>query len=67
MSKNFELIERVGISSESISDAIKSVVEEANKEKKVAWFEVIEQRGRLTSEGKIEFQVKVKIGRKINE
>lgn len=67
MSKNFELIERVGISQESISDAIKSVVEEANKEKKVAWFEVIEQRGRLTSDGKIEFQVKVKIGRKINE
>ncbi len=67
MSKNFELIERVGISLESISDAIKSVVEEANKEKKVAWFEVIEQRGRITSEGKIEFQVKVKIGRKINE
>jgi len=67
MSKNFELIERVGISQESVSDAIKSVVEEANKEKKVAWFEVIEQRGRLTSDGKIEFQVKVKIGRKINE
>ncbi|MDH7604591.1 MAG: dodecin domain-containing protein [Melioribacter sp.] len=67
MSRNFELIERVGISLESISDAIKSVVEEANKEKKVAWFEVIEQRGRITSEGKIEFQVKVKIGRKINE
>ncbi|MEJ5350530.1 MAG: dodecin family protein [Melioribacteraceae bacterium] len=67
MSKNFELIERVGISQESISDAIKSVVEEANKEKKVAWFEVIEQRGRITADGKIEFQVKVKIGRKINE
>ena len=67
MSKNFELIERVGISQESVSDAIKSVVEEANKEKKVAWFEVIEQRGRLTPDGKIEFQVKVKIGRKINE
>jgi len=67
MSKNFELIERVGISLESISEAIKSAVEEANKEKKVAWFEVIEQRGRITSEGKIEFQVKVKIGRKINE
>ena len=67
MSKNFELIERVGISQESVSDAIKSVVEEANKEKKVAWFEVIEQRWRLTSDGKIEFQVKVKIGRKINE
>lgn len=67
MSKSFEIIERVGISQESITDAIKSVVLEANDEKKVAWFEVVEQRGRLSSDGKIEFQVKVKIGRKLNE
>lgn len=67
MSKSFEIIERVGISQESISDAIKSAVLEANEERKIAWFEVIEQRGRITSEGKIEFQVKVKIGRKLNE
>ena len=62
MSKSFEVIERVGISNESISDAVKNVVEEANKEKQV---EVVEQRGRVTSEGKIEFQVKVNIGRKL--
>lgn len=67
MSKSFEIIERVGISTESASDAIKSVVQEANSEKKVAWFEVIEERGRVTSDGKIEFQIKVKIGRKLNE
>lgn len=67
MSKSFEIIERVGISQESISDAIKSAVLEANEERKIAWFEIIEQRGRITSEGKIEFQVKVKIGRKLNE
>lgn len=67
MSKSFEIIERVGISSESISDAVKSVVQEANSEKKVGWFEVVEERGRLTSDGKIEFQVTVKIGRKLSE
>lgn len=67
MSKSYEIIERVGISTESISDAIKSAVSEAHSEKKVAWFEVIEERGRVTSEGKIEFQVNVKIGRKLNE
>jgi len=67
MSKSFEIIERVGISTESASDAIKSVIQEANSEKKVAWFEVIEERGRVTSDGKIEFQIKVKIGRKLNE
>ena len=67
MSKSFEIIERVGISTESASDAIKSVILEANSDKKIAWFEVIEERGRVTSDGKVEFQVKVKIGRKLNE
>lgn len=67
MSKTFEIIERVGISNESISDAVKSAVIEANSEKKVGWFEVIEQRGRITSDGKIEYQVTVKIGRKLTE
>lgn len=65
MSKSFEIIERVGISNESITDAIKKVVNEANEEKKIGWFEVIEERGRATSEGQIEFQVTVKIGRKL--
>jgi flavin-binding protein dodecin len=65
MSKSFEVIERVGISTESISDAVKSVLKEANEEKPVAWFEVVEQRGRLTSDGNVEFQVKIKIGRKL--
>ncbi|MDQ7815599.1 MAG: dodecin domain-containing protein [Melioribacteraceae bacterium] len=67
MSKAFEIVERVGISNESISEAVKSVVQEANSEKKVGWFEVIEERGRMTSEGKVEFQVTVKIGRKLSE
>lgn len=66
MSNNFEILIRVGISTESISKAVESAVEEANKEKKVSWFEVTEQRGRLNSEGKLEFQVTVKIGRKLN-
>ncbi|NMB80250.1 MAG: dodecin domain-containing protein [Ignavibacteria bacterium] len=67
MSKTFEIIERVGISTESLSDAVKSVVNEANSEKKIGWFEVSEQRGRITNDGKIEFQVTVKIGRKLTE
>jgi flavin-binding protein dodecin len=39
---------------------------EAKLEGGVAWFEAVEQRGRVTNEDKIEFQVTVKIGRKIN-
>ncbi|MCK5086301.1 MAG: dodecin domain-containing protein [Melioribacteraceae bacterium] len=66
MSKSFEIIERVGISTESASDAIKSALKEANEEKKVGWFEVLEHRGRITQDGEIEFQVTVKIGRKLD-
>jgi len=65
MSKTFEIIERVGISTESISDAVKNVIKEANAEKPVAWFNVIEERGRVKEDGNLEFQVTVKIGRKI--
>jgi flavin-binding protein dodecin len=67
MSNTFEIIERVGISTESTTEAIRSVVLEANKEKRVSWFEVTEPRGRVTSDGKLEFQVTVKMGRKLNE
>ncbi len=67
MSKTFEVIERVGISTESIAEAVKEVVIEANSERKIGWFEVIEERGRVTSEGKVEFQIKVRIGRKLKE
>lgn len=67
MSKNFEIIERVGISTESITDAIQKVVLETNAKNKVGWFEVVEQRGRINSEGKVEFQVTVKIGTKLND
>jgi len=66
MSTQFEVVERAGISFESISDAVKDLVEQANTESPVAWFEVIEERGRITSEGKVELQVKVKIGRKLS-
>ncbi|MDP4176009.1 MAG: dodecin domain-containing protein [Bacteroidota bacterium] len=66
MSKSFEILELVGISTESASDAVKNVIFEANKISPVAWFQVSEERGRVTPEGKIEFQVTVKVGRKLN-
>jgi flavin-binding protein dodecin len=58
--KEFEIIEKVGISNDSYSDAIKNVI--SNIKKNIYWFEVIEQRGRITKENKIEFQVVIKIG-----
>ncbi len=66
MSNSFEVLERVGVSTESMAKAVKNVVLEAHGEKKVSWFEVIEERGRVTQDGEVEFQVKVRIGRKLN-
>ncbi|NOX65252.1 MAG: dodecin domain-containing protein [Chlorobi bacterium] len=65
MANSFEIIERVGISNISLSDAIKKAVQEAHSEERVGWFEVLEERGRVTQEGELEFQVTVKIGRKL--
>ena len=67
MSKSFEIIQRVGISNESASDAIKKVVMEAHTEGGVSWFEVVEHRGRVTNDDRIEFQVTLKIGRKLKD
>lgn len=64
MNSQFEVVELVGTSNESSSDAIKSIVLDAHKDFGVAWFEVIEERGRVTPEGVVEFQVKVKVGKK---
>jgi len=66
MNKTFEIINRVGISNESVSEAIKNAVLEANNEKAVSWFNVLEQRGRVAENGIMEFQVTLEIGRKLH-
>jgi len=66
MSKTFEIIEVVGVSTISLSEAILTAVKEANGNKQVSWFNVIEERGRVTPEGEVEFQVTLKIGRKLS-
>ncbi|MDG6219449.1 MAG: dodecin family protein [Candidatus Thermoplasmatota archaeon] len=57
---DFEIIERAGISTVGYSDAVKKALK--NIEKQVHWFEVIDQRGRMTKDNNIEFQVVIKIG-----
>ena len=64
MGTQFEVVELVGTSNVSSSEAIKSIVMDAHKDFGVAWFEVVEERGRVNEKDEIEFQVKVKIGRK---
>ena len=58
--RGFEIIEKVGISNQSYSKAVENILKNINKQ--VFWFEVIEQRGRITKDKKIEYQVVLKIG-----
>ena len=56
----FEIIEKVGVSKQNYSEAVKNALKGIDK--KISWFEVVEQRGRLKIDGEIEFQVVIKIG-----
>lgn len=63
MANAFEVVEIAGVSTVSLTDAVKNAVEAS--EKKPFWFEVLEQRGRVLGDGTLEYQVKVKVGRAI--
>jgi flavin-binding protein dodecin len=56
------LIERVGVSNVSFSDAVKKAVQGVRMERNVYWFQVLEQRGKVSSEGEIEYQVIIRMG-----
>ncbi len=61
-----KMIEVVGTSPTSFAEAVKSAVVDASKTvRHLEWFEVVEQRGAVKSGKVVEFQVKVKIGFKI--
>lgn len=57
-----ELIEKVGVSNVGFSDAVKTAVKEVQKDREVFWFQVLDQRGRVTNDGEIEFQVILRLG-----
>ena len=61
--KTYKLIDLVGVSSNSIEEAVQNAIARANQTlKNLDWFEIIESRG-LIQEGKIsQFQVKIKVG-----
>jgi flavin-binding protein dodecin len=59
--KDYEIIEKVGVSTKSYSDAVSNAIKTVQKHQTVSWFEVIECRGRI-NEGSIEYQAIVKIG-----
>lgn len=66
--RTFKLIEIVGVSSKSFSDAAATAVKKAGQSLHgLSWFEVVEQRGAIKEGGKIEFQVKVKVAFKLDD
>ncbi len=61
--KVYRKTELVGSSLVSIEDAVRRAVERAQKTlRHVYWFELKEQRGRLASNGSIEYQITVEVG-----
>jgi len=63
MAATYKVIELVGTSPVSFAEAVKSAVAEASKTvRNMAWFEVVESRGRVADGQVSEFQVTVKVG-----
>ena len=67
MAKAYKKIEIVGISKDSLSNAIDHAIEKANDTLHgLAWFEVAEMRGKI-EDGKVsEYQATVRIGFKLD-
>lgn len=66
MAGTYKMIELVGTSPKSFAEAVKSAVEEASRTiRHMDWFEVVDQRGRISGGKVAEFQVTLKIGFKI--
>jgi len=64
MSNNtYKLVEIVGTSEESFAKAVASGVERAAKSlRNMDWFEVTEMRGRIANGKVSQYQVKIKVG-----
>jgi len=66
MPGTYKMLELVGTSPISFAEAVKAAVAEASKTvRHMAWFEVIDERGRIADGEVQEFQVTIKVGFKI--
>ena len=64
--KTYKLIELVGVSEESIQQAVRNAITRASRSLKgMDWFEVTEIRGLVKDGAVSEFQVQVKVGFRI--
>lgn len=67
MAKAYKKIEIVGISKDSLSDAIDHAITKADDSLHgLAWFEVAEMRGKIESGKVSEYQATVRIGFKLD-
>ncbi len=65
--KTYKLIELVGVSETSMEEAIQNAVARANQTlKNLDWFEVVEARGVIQDGAVSQFQVKIKVGFRLN-
>ncbi len=64
----YSVSEVVGSSTESIDDAVKGAISRAAETlHNLDWFEVAEIRGRIEDGGRCHFQVRVKVGFRLDE
>ncbi|TAN64135.1 dodecin domain-containing protein [bacterium] len=68
MERTYKKIELVGISSKSYEDAISNAIAKASKTLHgLAWFEVLEQHGRIADGKVVEYQAVIKAAFKLDE
>ncbi|HUO05161.1 MAG TPA: dodecin [Candidatus Binataceae bacterium] len=61
--KAYKIIEVVGVSDDSIQQAVRNAIDKARKTiRNIDWFEVNGVRGSVSKKGDIEFQAEVRIG-----
>lgn len=66
--KVYKLVEIVGTSGESFAKAVAAGVERASKSlRNLDWFEVVEMRGRIAKGRVAQYQVKIKVGFRLED
>ena len=64
----YKIIELVGSSTRGTDDAINNAIERANKTlRNMDWFEVVETRGHLSNGKVAHYQVKIKVGIRLED
>ncbi len=67
MEKVYKKVELVGVSPKSFEDAVSNAVEKASKSLHgMAWFEVMEQHGRIAEGKVVEYQAVIKVAFKVD-